>query len=138
MRIGHNRRFAEHIPHNQVGAFAPHAGQGEQSVKVIRHLAAVLVPQLAHTGRNIPRLAAAQPAGAHNRLNVGRVGFGQGLHAGVFGEQVLHHNVHPFVGALGGQPHFHQQLPGLAVIQRAVGKRVFLFQPRNAGRGQRL
>ena len=40
------------------------------------------------------------------------------------------------IGALCGKAHFHQQLPGVLVIQRTVRKRVFFFQPLNADGGQ--
>ena len=50
MRIRNNRRFAEHIPHDQVGALAAHAGQGKQRVEIIRYMAVVPVAQHPHTG----------------------------------------------------------------------------------------
>ena len=136
MGVSHDGRLAEHIPHNQVGAFAAHTGQAQQRVKVAGHFAAVFIPQLAHTGRNIPRLAAPQSAGPHDLFNFLRLRGGQSGHIRVFGKQILYHNVHAGIGALCGKAHFHQQLPGVLVIQRTVRKRVFFFQPLNADGGQ--
>ena len=45
MRIRNNRRFAEHIPHDQVGALAAHAGQCQQLFKGGGHFAVVFIPQ---------------------------------------------------------------------------------------------
>ena len=116
--VSHDGRLAEHIPHNQVGAFAAHTGQAQQRVKVAGHFAAVFIPQLAHTGRNIPRLAAPQAAGFYNGFDFFRFGRCQRFHTGISGKQVLHHHVYTGVGALCRQPYRHQQLPGVVIIQR--------------------
>ena len=98
--VRHNGGLPEHITHNQVGTFAPHAGQGEQGVKILRHLAAERIAQPAHTRRNIPCLAVSQAAGTHDFFNVRRVGGRQLVDAGVLGKQLLHHNVYAGIGTL--------------------------------------
>ena len=136
--VGHNGRFAEHIAHEEVGALAADAGQGQQFLKGGGHLTSVFVPQHPHTGRNIPRLGMSQAAGFDDGLNVLRFGGGKGGHIGVLRKQIFHHDVHPGVGALGGQTHADQQLPRMVVVQRAPGIRVFLFQPVDHLQRQRL
>ena len=106
--VGNDGGLAEHVPHNEVCALAPYAGQGKQFVKGVGHPAVVLVPQHPHTGRDIPRLGMSQSAGLDDGFNVLRLGGSQRRHAGVFCKQLLHHNVHPGIRALGGQPHADQ------------------------------
>ena len=126
--VGDDGGLAEHIPHDQVCALAPHAGQGKQFVKSVGHPAVVLVPQHPHTGRDIPRLGVPQPAGLDDGFNVLRFGGSQRGYAWVFGKQLLHHNVHPGIRALGGQPHTDQQLPRVVIVQRAPCIRVFSLE----------
>ena len=57
---------------------------------------------------------------------------------GVFCKQVLYHNVHPGIGALGRQPYRHKQLPRMVIIQRAVGIGIFCLQARNTDCSQLL
>ena len=136
MGVRYNGGLAEHIAHDQVGTFAANAGQFQQGVKIIGHVAVILVAQHPHTGADIPRLAAPQSAGPHDLFNFLRLRGGQSGHIRVFGKQILYHNVHAGIGALCSKAHFHQQLPGVLVIQRTVRKRVFFFQPLNADGGQ--
>ena len=117
--VGDDGGLAEHIAHDQVCALAPHAGQGKQFVKGVRHPAVVLVPQHPYTSRDVPRLGVSQPAGLDDGFNVLRFGGSQRRHTGVFCKQLFHHNVHPGIRALGGQPHADQQLPCVVVVQRA-------------------
>ena len=121
--------LAEHITHDQVGALAAHAGQCQQLFKGGGHFAVVFIPQYPHTGRDIPGLAAAQPTGLDNGFNLLGLCRSQCCYIGIFCKQVLYHNVHPGIGALGRQPDADQQLPGVVIIQRAGCIRIFCFQP---------
>ena len=123
--VGNDGGLAEHIPHDEVCALAPYAGQSEQLLKGIGHTAVVLIPQHPHTSRDIPRLGVSQPAGLDDGFNVLRLGGSQRRYAWVFCKQLLHHNVHPGIRALGGQPHADQQLPCVVVVQGATSIRVF-------------
>ena len=75
--VGNDGGLAEHVPHNEVCALAPYAGQGKQFVKGVGHPAVVLVPQHPHTGRDIPRLGMSQSAGLDDGFNVLRLGGSQ-------------------------------------------------------------
>ena len=131
MGVGYNGRLAEHIAHDQIGAFAPHAGQAQKGVEIIGHLAAIFVLQHLHAGADIARFAAPKAAGLYNGLNLLHRGFGQSLHRGIFGIQPLHHHIHARIGALGGQTHRNQQLPRIVIIQRAACIGISLLQQRN-------
>ena len=128
MGVGNNGRLAEHVAHDQVGALAAHAGQAEHCVKIVRHLAAEVVPQAAHAKADVPCLGAAQSAGLYDGFDLLRLGSGQCLHTGIFGEQILAHHVHPGIGALSGQAYLYQQLPGMVVIQGAFRDGIGVFQ----------
>ena len=136
--VRYDGRLAEHIAHDKVRALPAHAGQRQQLFKGGGHLAVVPVTQHPHTGRDIPRLAAAQPARLDDGFDVLRFGSGQRRHIGVLCKQVLHDDVHPRVGALCSQPHADQQLPGVVVVQCAACVWVFLFQSVNDRARQRL
>ena len=136
--IGDDGRLAEHVPHDEVGALAADAGQGQQFFKGGGHLAVVFVPQYAHTGRDVPRLGVAQAAGLDDGLDVLRLGGGQGGHPRILGKELLHHHVDPRVGALGRQPDADQQLPGVGVVQGAGGVGIFCLQPLDHLEGQLL
>ena len=138
MGVGDDGRLAEHVPHDEVGAFAAYAGQGQQLFKGGGHLAVVFVPQDAHAGRDVPRLGAPQPAGLDDGFDLFRLGGGQGGHPGVLGKQILHHHVDPGVGALGRQADADQQLPGVGIVQGAGGVGVFCLQPLDHLEGQLL
>ena len=138
MGVRHDGRLAEYVPHDQIRTLAAHAGQGKQRVEIIRHMAVVPVAQHPHTGRNIPCLAVAQPAGLDDGLNIRRIRCSQFFYAGVLGKQLLHHHVYAGIGALGRQPYRHKQLPRMVIIQRAVGIGIFCLQARNADRSQLL
>ena len=127
--VCYDGRFAEHIAHDEVGAFAPHPGQSQKFLKGGGHLAVVLVPQHPHTGGDVPGLGVPQAAGLDDGFNVLRFRRSQGCHIRVFGKQVFHYDVHPGIGALRCQPDADQQLPCVVVIQRAARIRVFFFQP---------
>ena len=131
--VGDDGRLAEHISHNQVGALAAHSRQRQQGVEIVGHLAVVFIPQNPHTGADVPGLAAAQAAGLDDGLDLFGGGLGQSLHTGIFGKQFLGDHIHPGVGALGRQPHPHQQLPGLFIVQSALRQRIHFFQPLDNG-----
>ena len=56
----HNGRFSEDISHDEIGALPSHTRQVQKSVKIVRHPAAVLIPQYLHTGADIPGLPLSQ------------------------------------------------------------------------------
>lgn len=122
--VGHHGGQVENIAAYQVRAFAPDAGQAQKVLHGLGHLAAVFVDEHPAHGGQVPRFAAAQPAGLYNGLDGFGLGPGKGLQRGVAGAQLLRHNVHPRVGALGAQPHADKQLPRAGVIQAAQGQGV--------------
>lgn len=73
-------------------------------------------------------LGVPQPAGLYDGFDLLRLCGSQCGYIGVFGKQILHHNIHTGIGALGSQTYTDQQLPGVVVIQRTPGIRVFGFQ----------
>ena len=134
--VGDNGGLAKYVPHNQVGAFPAYPGKSQQGIKVLRDPATILIGDNFHAGYNVPGFAPPQAAGADYLLHGILPGGCQSGRGGIFGKQVLHHHIHPGVGALGGQAHLHQQLPGVVIVQGAVGQRVFFFQPPDAFQGQ--
>ena len=63
---------------------------------------------------------------------------GEGFQRGKPGEQRRGHQIHPGVGALGGQPHSEKQLVVLLVLQRTQPLRVQLLQFFDDPQGGRL
>ena len=136
VRIRHNRRLFEYIAHNQVRTFPSHARELQKCVKVIRHLAVVLVAQHAHAGVDVACLALSKTARPHNFLDFLRCRVCQRIDIRILCVEILHHNIDPRIGALCGQADTDEQLPRLVIVKRTVGVRIFLFQTFNDGKRQ--
>ena len=72
-----------------------------------------------------------QGGGASYSAGGQRYSSSQSGYIGIFGKQILHHNVHTGIGALCGQPHADKQLPCMGVVQGASGIRILFFQTVN-------
>ena len=64
-----DRRFAEYITHDQVGAFAAYAGKREQSVKIIRYFGVVYIAQHAHASTDVFGFAFSKSARTNDFFN---------------------------------------------------------------------
>ena len=111
VRIRHNRRLFEYIAHNQVRTFPSNARELQKCVKVIRHLAVVLVAQHAHAGVDVACLALSKTARPHNFLDFLRCRVCQRIDIRILCVEILHHNIDPRIGALCGQADTDEQLP---------------------------
>ena len=126
-------RLAVHVPQDQVGGLAAHAGQPQQVLHIVRHPAAEIRQQHLRRGHDIPGLGPPEAAGADVFPHLLRAGGGKGLQGRKPGKQRRGHLVHPGVGALGRQAHGKQQLIVLSIVQgtRRVG--IQLLQPPDDG-----
>ena len=104
----------------------------QKCVKVIRHLAVVLVAQHAHAGVDVACLALSKTARPHNFLDFLRCCVCQRIDIRILCVEILHHNIDPRIGALCGQADTDEQLPRLVIVKRTVGVRIFLFQTFNS------
>ena len=75
--VSHDGRLAEHIPHNQVGAFAADSRKFQQFIKIIRDFSIIFITEHAHTCTDIPRFTLAQSAWSYNFFDLFRCGFCQ-------------------------------------------------------------
>lgn len=116
--ICNNRRLSKDITHNQIRTFPSYARKPKQSIKIIRYMAAILVPQYFHTGAYIPCLAFPEAAGLHNRLNIRRVGISQCINIRIFCVKIFHDHIYPRVSALGRKTDTYQKLPRLIIVKR--------------------
>ena len=126
VRIRHNRRLFEYIAHNQVRTFPSHARELQKCVKVIRHLAVVLVAQHAHAGVDVACLALSKTARPHNFFDFLRCRVCQRIDIRILCVEILHRNIDPRIGALCGQADTDEQLPRLVIVKRTVGVRDIL------------
>ena len=128
MGVRHDGGQVEDIAPDEIGAFAAHARQAQKILHGLGHFAAVFPQQhVCHAGK-VPRLAFAQAAGLDDGLYGVRPGRSQRLQRGIFGKQVLCHDIHAGVGALGRKPHADKKLPRVVIGKRAFAHGVFLFQ----------
>ena len=129
VRIHHHPlRLTINLAQYHVGRLAGHARQHQQRGHLVWHLLAVLCHQQMGRLLNVARLLPVEAGRAHNFLQRGPVGGGQGGRVWVAGKQHRRHLVHPFVGTLGGENGGHQQLQGIVIVQGAVGVGVSLAQ----------
>lgn len=62
VRIHHDRAgLVKYVAENEIGALAPHAGERQEIVHVVRHLAAVLGEQHLGAGDDVARLGVEKP-----------------------------------------------------------------------------
>ena len=104
------------IAQHQIGGLAPHTGQGQQILHIVRHPAAEPLQQLLRRAHDVPGLGSPESTGVDILPHLVHIGGGKGLQRGVTGKQRWRHQIHPRVGALGRQPHGEQQLVVLAVV----------------------
>ena len=108
--------LAEHVPQNQIGGLAPHAGKAGQFLHGAGDSAAVFIHQLLGTGHDVPGLAVVKAAGVDVFAHLRRIRLGKALQRGEAGVQRRGHLVHPLVCALGGHAHREQQLVVLFIL----------------------
>ena len=127
--------LAVHVPQNQVGSLPPHAGEPQQVLHVVGDLPAELRQQHPAGGDNVPRLGPPEAGGVDDLPHLLLAGLRQGLEGGEAAVEHRGHQVHPGVGALGGQAHGEQQLIGLLRVegQGALRLRVQALQFLNDG-----
>lgn len=116
MGIGNDGGQPVHVPQQQVGDLPPHPGEAQQLLHGVRQHPAVFLSQHPALLLDGGSLGAVKPAGLHDLLDAGEVSFSQRLCRGKFPEQRLADDIHPLVGALGGKPPHHHQLPWLLPV----------------------
>ena len=126
-------RLAVHVPQDQVGGFAAHAGQPQQVLHIVRHPAAEIRQQHLRRGHDIPGLGPPEAAGLDICTYLVHIGGGKGLQRGIAGKQRRRHQIDPRVGALRRQTHGEQQLIVLLIVQRTQRVRVQRLQRRDNG-----
>ncbi len=104
--------------HN-VGRLASDTGQGDQIVAFGRHFAAEAFDERSGHGNQVLRLGLEEAGGAHDVLQLGRVGRGEGGGARVAGEQFGRDHVDPRIGGLRREDRRHQQLERRLMIELA-------------------
>ena len=120
MGVGHHHAGdVVDVPLDEVGRLASHPGQAQQVVHPGGHLPPVLLQQHPGGADDVPGLAVVKAAGADELLHLLHRALCEGLQGGEPGVEGGGDLVHPFVGALGGQPHGEEQLIVLLVSQGA-------------------
>ena len=125
--VGYDCRFAEYIPHDQVGAFSSYPGKLQQGIEIFRYFVVVLFMENLHTSIDIPGLAFSQTTGAYNFFNFLRGCRCQGSYIRISGVQILYHYIYPGICTLCSQPYAYQQFPCIIIIQGAICIRIFFF-----------
>ena len=129
VRVHHDRAgLTEHVAENEIGALAPHAGERQEIVHIVRHLAAVDLRDALRLPDEIARLAVVKAAGADELFDLADVRRRHGLHGREAREERGRDEIHARVGALRGEPHLHEQPPCVPLGERAVRHRVFALE----------
>ena len=121
------------IAQDQIGGLAPHTGQGEQVLHVVRDLSAEALHQHFRGANDVPGLGPPEAAGLDICTHLVRIGGGKGLQRGIAGKQRRRHQIDTRVGALRRQTHGEQQLIVLLIVQRTQRVRVHRLQRRDNG-----
>ena len=77
MRIRNNRRFAEHIPHDQVRTLSSDSRKFQQFIKIIRNFSTIFITEYTHTGTDISRLTLSKSTWSYDFFNLFRCCFCQ-------------------------------------------------------------
>ena len=67
--VRNDRRFAEHIAHDQIGAFASDTRESEQRIKIIRYFGIIHIAQHAHAAADVFGFAFAESARTNDLFN---------------------------------------------------------------------
>ena len=134
--IGDDGGLAVDITENQIGTLASDAGEREELLHGIRHDVVILLVEYRHAGMDVAGFRFAKAAGADNRFNRFGRGFSKGSNGRKRLQKVNHDDVDSGIGALGGEPHADEKLPGILIIQRTLGGRIFIFEPFDDGKGE--
>ena len=129
-------RLSENIAHDQVRTLSAHTGESQQLIEGFRDIVIVLFMKDLHAGRDVPRFAGPKPAGPYDLLNFLCLCFCECRDGGKLLIKERGDLIYPRIRALGCQPHAHQKLPRLIVVQRALCLWIFLFQSLDDLKGQ--
>ena len=138
MGVAHIGGLAVHVPQDQIGGFPSHAGEGGEILHIVGDLPTESLQKLLGTGHQILGFSIVEPTGVDVFAYLPGVRRGEGFQRGKPGEQRRCHQIHPGVGALGGQPHGEKQLIIFLILQRTQPLRVQLLQFFDDPQGGRL
>ena len=129
VRVHHDRAgLPEYVAENEIGAFAPDAGERQEIVHIVRHGAAVHLAQPLRLPDEIARLAVVKAAGFYVLLHLADVGLRHGLYGWEARKERGRDEIHARVGTLRGEPYLHKQPPGVPLGERTVRHRVFALE----------
>ena len=129
----HAARHGIQITQQQIGGFSAHTGNFEKLLHGAGNLSAVVTQQHLAAQNDVPCLVLIETAGVYQFLHMSDISPRHGFQCWVGGEQGRGHQVHPCVGALGGQPHGNHQLVVLIIVQGTQGVWIALLQQFNDG-----
>ena len=133
MGIRNDRGFSENVSHDQIRALPADTRQRKELLESSRNFSSVLIPEHPHTGGDVSGLAFSESAGTDDLFNILGLAGCQGIDIRILFIELLHNDVHTGVRALRGKTDADEQLPGLIILERAVGIRVFIFQSLDHG-----
>ena len=116
------------VTQKQIGGFPSHAGQLQQVIHIVRHLAVEVGKQHLGGQNNVSCLVAVKTAGMDKLFHVRDVSLRKGFQCGVLFKQCRGDHIDPGIGALCRQPDGDHQFIVLAVVQGAGGIRVGFLQ----------
>jgi hypothetical protein len=118
----------EGVGQHDVRGLLPDSGEGRELGRIPGHLSLVMGNQGLAQADQVAGLVAEEARGMDHCLQLCRNGLGQVVGGGVLREEPRRHEVHPGIGALGGEDGGHHQLEGVGMVQRAVCVRVGFVQ----------
>ena len=129
----HHAGDVENIAAHEIGGFPSHPRQLDELLHRLGNLPVIHVPQHPRHGHDVPGLGLVQPAGSDIFPHLLGGGVGKRVEGRVPLEQRRGYQVHPRVGALGGQPGGDEELERVGIGQGTDGVRIALAQRLDGG-----
>ena len=127
MGIGHDGGLSVHVSADQISGLTANAGKLGKLFHRVGHLTVILVAQHFRHGHDALGLGFIQPAGADHLTYLVDRCFGKGVDVRITLKQGWRDQIHPRIGALGGQAGGDEKLKRIMRPQRTdrVGKLLF-------------
>ena len=134
--IRNNGGLAENVTHDQIRALSAHTWERQQLIEGFRDIVIVLFMKDLHAGGDVARFAGSQSAGSHDLLDFLCLRLCECRDRRKLFIKERSDLIYPRIRTLCCQPHAHQKLPRLIVVQRALCLGIFLFQSLDDLKGQ--
>ena len=134
--IRNNGGLAENVTHDQIRALSAHTWERQQLIEGFRDIVIILFMKDLHAGGDVPCFAGPKPARPYDLLNFLCLRLCKCRDRRELFIKERGDLIYPRIRTLCCQPHAHQKLPRLIVVQRALCLGIFLFQSLDDLKGQ--